>query len=105
MRGDLHAHTTYCDGRSTVAEMVERAAALGYEYISLTDRSPSQRIAMDLTFAVMAHRPPSTRDGLEGRKLNQSRKPRPHFGGPRLDGGAKGVRAGKTADRNASRMM
>ncbi|HSM87864.1 MAG TPA: DNA polymerase/3'-5' exonuclease PolX [Candidatus Limnocylindrales bacterium] len=48
VRGDLHAHTTYSDGRSTVAEMVERAATLGYEYISLTDHSPSQHIAHGL---------------------------------------------------------
>jgi DNA polymerase (family X) len=48
IRGDLHAHTTYSDGRSSVEEMVERAAALGYDYIALTDHSPSERIARGL---------------------------------------------------------
>ena len=48
IRGDLHAHTTYSDGRATISEMVERAAALGYEYIALSDHSPSQRIARGL---------------------------------------------------------
>jgi DNA polymerase (family X) len=48
IRGDLHAHTTYSDGRSSVEEMVERAAALGYEYIALTDHSPSERVARGL---------------------------------------------------------
>jgi DNA polymerase (family X) len=48
LRGDLHAHTTYSDGKATVEEMVEHAAELGYEYIALTDHSPSQRVAHGL---------------------------------------------------------
>ena len=48
IRGDLHAHTTYSDGRSSVEEMIERAAALGYDYIALTDHSPSERVARGL---------------------------------------------------------
>ncbi len=48
IRGDLHAHTTYSDGRSTASEMVERAASLGYEYIALSDHSPSERVARGL---------------------------------------------------------
>jgi DNA polymerase (family X) len=46
--GELHAHTTYSDGHSSVLEMVERAAAMGYEYLALTDHSPSQRVARGL---------------------------------------------------------
>jgi len=49
LRGDLHLHTDYSDGRSTLAEMVERAAALGYEYVALTDHSPAARIAHGLS--------------------------------------------------------
>jgi DNA polymerase (family 10) len=48
LRGDLHKHTNYSDGRASVEEMVEGAAALGYEYIALTDHSPSARIARGL---------------------------------------------------------
>jgi DNA polymerase (family 10) len=48
MRGDLHAHTTYSDGHSSMAEMVKRAAELGYEYFALTDHSPSERVARGL---------------------------------------------------------
>ncbi|MCI0663117.1 MAG: PHP domain-containing protein [Acidobacteria bacterium] len=48
LRGDLHMHTNYSDGRASIAEMVEGAAALGYEYIALTDHSPSARIANGL---------------------------------------------------------
>lgn len=48
LRGDLHAHTTYSDGRSEPAAMVAAAEHLGYEYIALTDHSPGQRIARGL---------------------------------------------------------
>ncbi len=48
IRGDLHAHTTYSDGHSSMLEMVEHAAAMGYEYLALTDHSPSQRVARGL---------------------------------------------------------
>ncbi|MBV8570627.1 MAG: DNA polymerase/3'-5' exonuclease PolX [Acidobacteriaceae bacterium] len=39
MRGDLHMHTTATDGRATLQEMAEAAAALGYSYIAITDHS------------------------------------------------------------------
>jgi DNA polymerase (family 10) len=48
LRGDLHAHSTYSDGKATIEEMVEHAAALGYEYIAFADHSPSQRVAHGL---------------------------------------------------------
>jgi DNA polymerase (family X) len=48
LRGDLHAHTTYSDGRSTISEMITRADGLGYEYVALTDHSPSERVARGL---------------------------------------------------------
>lgn len=39
IRGDLHMHSTYSDGRDTLAEMVQTCAGLGYEYIAITDHS------------------------------------------------------------------
>jgi len=48
LKGDLHTHTTYSDGKATLEEMVEHAAELGYEYIAITDHSPSERIARGL---------------------------------------------------------
>ncbi len=39
MRGDLHMHTTATDGRASVREMADAAAALGYQYIAITDHS------------------------------------------------------------------
>ncbi len=39
IRGDLHMHTTYSDGQNTLQQMVAACAALGYEYIAITDHS------------------------------------------------------------------
>jgi len=43
--GDLHVHTAGSDGRDSVREMVEAAQELGYEYIGITDHTPSLKIA------------------------------------------------------------
>lgn len=39
IRGDLHVHSRWTDGRDTIAEMASNALARGYEYIALTDHS------------------------------------------------------------------
>jgi DNA polymerase (family X) len=39
IRGDLHTHSTYSDGRDALASMVEGCHALGYEYMAITDHS------------------------------------------------------------------
>jgi DNA polymerase (family 10) len=39
IRGDLHMHTTWSDGHSSIEEMVRASIALGYEYIAITDHS------------------------------------------------------------------
>jgi DNA polymerase (family X) len=39
IRGDLHMHTVATDGKATLLEMAEAAAALGYQYIAITDHS------------------------------------------------------------------
>jgi DNA polymerase (family 10) len=40
IRGDLHCHTTWSDGRASVREMGEAARALGYEYLAICDHTP-----------------------------------------------------------------
>ncbi len=40
VRGDLHMHSHWSDGRDSLAEMVAACAALGYEYMAITDHSP-----------------------------------------------------------------
>jgi DNA polymerase (family 10) len=48
VRGDLHMHTTASDGKATLREMAEAAAALGYEYIAITDHSKALAMANGL---------------------------------------------------------
>ncbi len=48
IRGDLHMHTVATDGRATLQEMAEAAAALGYEYIAITDHSKALAMANGL---------------------------------------------------------
>jgi DNA polymerase (family 10) len=39
IRGDLHTHSTWSDGRDAIEQMVFTAQQLGYEYIAITDHS------------------------------------------------------------------
>lgn len=48
IRGDLHVHSNYSDGRSTMLEMAEAAGPLHYEYLAIADHSPSARVARGL---------------------------------------------------------
>jgi DNA polymerase (family 10) len=41
IRGDLHCHTTWSDGRESVYEMGLAAKELGYEYLAICDHSPA----------------------------------------------------------------
>jgi DNA polymerase (family 10) len=41
IRGALHCHSTWSDGKATIAEMVEAARARGWSYIGITDHSQS----------------------------------------------------------------
>ena len=49
MRGDLHMHTTYSDGRDSLRRMIQATHALGYEYIAITDHSEHAGAARTLT--------------------------------------------------------
>ncbi|HEX6069952.1 MAG TPA: PHP domain-containing protein, partial [Longimicrobiaceae bacterium] len=51
LRGDLQVHTTDSDGRASLAEMAGAAAALGHEYIAITDHSPAVRITQGMRAA------------------------------------------------------
>jgi DNA polymerase (family 10) len=49
IRGAVHCHTTYSDGRHGIEEMARAAQALGHEYITVTDHSPSAHYARGVT--------------------------------------------------------
>ena len=49
IRGDLHAHTDWSDGRHSLEELVAAAEARGYEYIIVSDHSRSSAVAGGLT--------------------------------------------------------
>ncbi|MGI8909714.1 MAG: PHP domain-containing protein, partial [Rubrobacteraceae bacterium] len=49
VRGDLHVHTNYSDGKGTIESMAEAAIALGYEYLVFCDHSGSLRVANGLS--------------------------------------------------------
>jgi len=43
IRGDLHAHSTWSDGKATLEEMALAARALGHEYLALCDHAQRMR--------------------------------------------------------------
>jgi len=45
IRGELHAHSIWSDGKNSIEEMALAAQARGYQYIAITDHSPSLRVA------------------------------------------------------------
>lgn len=45
IRGDLHMHTQWSDGKDTAEAMARAAAARGYEYCCITDHSQSLKFA------------------------------------------------------------
>ncbi len=49
IRGDFHLHTVYSDGSNSIEEMVKASQERGYEYIAITDHSPSARVAGGLS--------------------------------------------------------
>jgi DNA polymerase (family 10) len=49
IRGDFHIHSTYSDGYNSIDEMVSAAQDRGYEYIAITDHTPSARIAKGMS--------------------------------------------------------
>ena len=51
IRGDLHVHSHYSDGAHSLPEIAAAAKKMGYQYIAVTDHSPSLKIARGLSAA------------------------------------------------------
>lgn len=49
LRGDLHSHSDWSDGLTSIELMADAARALGHEYLALTDHSPRLRVARGLS--------------------------------------------------------
>ncbi len=49
IRGDLHSHTTWSDGRASVLEMGRAALERGYEYLAICDHTPAVGAVRGLT--------------------------------------------------------
>jgi DNA polymerase (family 10) len=49
IRGDLHCHTTWSDGRESVEEMARAARDRGYEYLAICDHTPAVGAVKGLT--------------------------------------------------------
>jgi DNA polymerase (family 10) len=49
IRGDLHCHTTWSDGRSSVEEMGRAARDRGYDYVAICDHTPAVGAVRGLT--------------------------------------------------------
>jgi DNA polymerase (family X) len=49
IRGDLHCHTTWSDGRQGVEEMARAAQGRGYEYLAICDHTPAVGAVPGLT--------------------------------------------------------
>lgn len=45
IRGDLHLHTNWSDGKESISSLAHAAAERGYEYIAITDHSQRLKVA------------------------------------------------------------
>jgi len=69
VKGDLHTHSSWTDGRDTIAEMALRARAKGYAYVALTDHSVGLGMTQGLNVERIKKR------SLEIRALNTTLAP------------------------------
>src|SRR5881409_3764273 len=69
IKGDLHTHTNWTDGRDTLAAMARRAKEKGYAYMAVTDHSPGLGLTMGLNAERIAARQ------AEAAKLNAELAP------------------------------
>ncbi len=48
LRGDLHCHTDWSDGRQTLEEMARAAQKMGYQYLAITDHTHNLKVVNGL---------------------------------------------------------
>ena len=67
IRGDLHMHSTWSDGRDSIAAMADASAQLGYQYIAITDHSQRAFASRKLAVGDVAHQ----RDDIESVRVER----------------------------------
>ena len=85
IRGDLHTHTNWTDGRDDLAAMARRAKDKGYAYMAVTDHSPGLGMTNGLSVERIASR------RAEIAKLNAELAPFRIFIGTEVDIRANGA--------------
>ena len=97
LKGDLHAHSEWSDGTTTIDAMADTARWLGHEYLVLSDHSPNLRVANGLTPRAAARPAQGDREAQRG---GDRRLPHPdrHRGRhPRRRHARPGARAARPA--------
>lgn len=56
IKGDLHLHSNWSDGKASIGEIAKAAAARGYEYIAICDHSQTLKVARGLDHARLERR-------------------------------------------------
>lgn len=56
IKGDLHIHTNFSDGTSTIEEIAKKAIEMGYNFIGLADHSQTSKFAGGLTIEKLKER-------------------------------------------------
>jgi DNA polymerase (family 10) len=51
LKGDLHVHSNWSDGRNSIQEMADACKKIGYSYVAITDHSSSLKVAGGLSIA------------------------------------------------------
>ena len=54
VKGDLHVHSAWSDGKQSIRELADAAKALGYEYIAICDHAWNPKIARGLDETAIA---------------------------------------------------
>ncbi len=54
VKGDLHVHSTWSDGKQSIRELADAAKLLGYEYIAICDHAWNSKIARGLDETTIA---------------------------------------------------
>jgi DNA polymerase (family 10) len=71
LRGDLHTHTDWSDGKRSIAEMLEAAVAFGHDYYAVADHATGPGIVggVGLTDEELLDQIPAVREAAEGLDL------------------------------------